>query len=415
LAGCFADIPQYVLSRLNLIAEKSYSKDSETESCQSSQSGMMCEPLTENHGADLLMSCAVGSPARTSVALEKERESKDQEVVCGNTWRESSVKFDLDTLSWKTHRCLWEEDLAPSSLILPKWGMMQSGELWERITSPLPTEETESGSWPTPRCQMTRYVKVREGGDRGNLEEIVANRMTYPMPTNHNSRKPKDRKNAFGNLTMQVMARWPTPTAHNAKECDAPSEASRNEPTLTSQARGGDQTQPKHLNPPWVEWLMGWPLFWTALDINVKPYYDSWHEAQQRTQASPEKIQSGIMRNVWWNIDPSTPSQGRQPYQQREIECDGSMPVMPCENTLPNRELGIWKCEAVGMQDLQGDIQTEADAEIEAMWQAGMPKGKRETISKVAVGVKNRNDRLKAIGNGQVSSVAKLAWSILKP
>jgi hypothetical protein len=58
---------------------------------------------------------------------------------------------------------------------------------------------------------------------------------------------------------------WPTPTAHNAKEQDSPSEATLNTPTLTHQARGGDATQPKHLNPVWVEWLMGWPLGWTDL------------------------------------------------------------------------------------------------------------------------------------------------------
>jgi hypothetical protein len=51
---------------------------------------------------------------------------------------------------------------------------------------------------------------------------------------------------------------FPTPTAHNAKECNSPSEKNRNTPTLATHAGG-------KLNPMWVEWLMGWPLAWTDL------------------------------------------------------------------------------------------------------------------------------------------------------
>lgn len=51
---------------------------------------------------------------------------------------------------------------------------------------------------------------------------------------------------------------FPTPTAHNAKECNSPSEHNRNTPTLATHAGG-------KLNPMWVEWLMGWPLGWTDL------------------------------------------------------------------------------------------------------------------------------------------------------
>jgi hypothetical protein len=55
-----------------------------------------------------------------------------------------------------------------------------------------------------------------------------------------------------------LLEKWPTPTAHNAKETNAPSESARNTPTLAAQVGGS-------LNPTWVEWLMGWPLGWTDL------------------------------------------------------------------------------------------------------------------------------------------------------
>ena len=53
-AECFSNIPAYVLSRLNLTADRSYCSASETDVSPSSQSGMMSEPLTENHGVDSL-------------------------------------------------------------------------------------------------------------------------------------------------------------------------------------------------------------------------------------------------------------------------------------------------------------------------------------------------------------------------
>jgi len=59
-------------------------------------------------------------------------------------------------------------------------------------------------------------------------------------------------------INQAVRDRFPTPTAHNSKECNSPSEQNRNTPTLATHAGG-------KLNPTWVEWLMGWPLAWTDL------------------------------------------------------------------------------------------------------------------------------------------------------
>ena len=69
-AASFLDIPQSVLSRLNLIAGKSCCKGSGTESCQSSQSGMMSPPSTELLGEGKLMSSAGGFLVKTSQSLE---------------------------------------------------------------------------------------------------------------------------------------------------------------------------------------------------------------------------------------------------------------------------------------------------------------------------------------------------------
>ena len=119
------------------------------------------------------------------------------------------------------------------------------------------------------------------------------------------------------------------------------------------------------------------------------------------------------MRNVWWEIDPSETSQGRKPDQQSGDECDDCLPTVPREDPLLDRELGAGEYQADDLQDLRRDVQAQTRQEVNALRQAGMPEGKRETIGRVAMGVKNRVDRLRCIGNGQVPAVAQLAWKIL--
>jgi hypothetical protein len=110
----------------------------------------------------------------------------------------------------------------------------------------------------------------------------------------------RDVRKAQGKVPM-----WTTPTAHMAKETNAPSEHNRNTPTLTAQVHvrsprtrglcGGsghkqmlikklgekDGTEVFNggkLNPTWVEWLMGWPLGWTDLKPLEMDKFQKWLE-----------------------------------------------------------------------------------------------------------------------------------------
>ena len=118
--------------------------------CQPSRSGMTCEPLTESLGVDVLTWFLGDSPARTLAAPEKGQESKAKEVGFGTKWQELSTRYDPNTHSWKTHLCLWEEDLPWYSVTLPKWGLMQDGVCWELTKSEHRTRENAAGLWPTP-------------------------------------------------------------------------------------------------------------------------------------------------------------------------------------------------------------------------------------------------------------------------
>ena len=122
-----------------------------TESCLLSRSGMMYKPLTDNLGEELLMSYLEDFRAKTSQVQEEEPALTESEAECGDTWQESLARYDPSSCSWKTAHCLFQEDLPESSVILPKWGMMQDGECWERTMSLPPTKDNEFGLWPTPQ------------------------------------------------------------------------------------------------------------------------------------------------------------------------------------------------------------------------------------------------------------------------
>ena len=211
-AECFSDIPQSVLSNLNLTAEKSYSKDNETESCQSSQSGMMSAPSTENLGEEKSMSSQGVFPVKTSQAREEERELMEKEVVYGNRWPESLAKYDPNTSSWRTHQCLLFEESTESLEIFSRWGMMRDGEL-------------------------------------------------YPLQI----AMPHMKENEFGSKDFY------TPTARDWKGMSGKGFRERHgEKKNLADFLGGVP------NPEFSEWLMGWPIGWTDLKPLEMGRFQSW-------------------------------------------------------------------------------------------------------------------------------------------
>jgi len=155
-AGCFSDIPQSVLSNLNLTAEKSYSKDNETASCPSSQSGMMSQPSTASLGAERSMSSAEDFLAKTFQQQEKELGSQENEADSGQKWPESLAKYDRNSRSWRTRQCLLFEDLGECLETFANWGMMRGGELLGLDISVDHICEKEYGYLPTPNAVMFR-------------------------------------------------------------------------------------------------------------------------------------------------------------------------------------------------------------------------------------------------------------------
>lgn len=124
-----------------------------------------------------------------------------------------------------------------------------------------------------------------------------------------------------------------TPTSHNAKECNAPAEATRNTPTLTNVATemqkhsvvptptASDNRDRGHLgssamdrraeigkqlplsacvsevsgslNPDWVEWLMNFPIGWSSLTEPVRPGWPSLEWWYQEPEGVP-RVAKGV-------------------------------------------------------------------------------------------------------------------------
>ena len=190
-AVTFSDIPQSVLSRLNLTAEKSYCNANETEYCQSSQSGMMSPHSTEPPGEGKLTWFAEDFPAKILVQQVKAQESKASVLECGWKWHESSVKYDPAASLWKTRQCSLLEGLDEFSGTWPKWGIMCDGESWELTMPAHLTREIESGLWPTPtRCDFKGVTCNSQFTQRAKqakklTEGIEVSGTFYPNPTTY--------------------------------------------------------------------------------------------------------------------------------------------------------------------------------------------------------------------------------------
>ena len=276
-------------------------RDKMTDFSKRSPSGLTCAVLTADRGADLLMWFREDSLAKTSPPPEKGLASKEAEADCGEKWHALSVKFDPDSCGWKTHHCLFQEDLDWSSLTLPAWGMMQDGDLWERTTQALPTAANGSGSgenWQTPLSTDATHggPNQRDSSGRPGLTACAiaggtSTRQMYHTPRATDTgrgenpetfvKRNGDRtESCSGSLAAQVCRMWPTPRAGNpgnrkpgtggkvlgeeAKKWATPrcfmhkdSQTDRGKSNLGEQVGG-------QLNPDWVEWLMGWPIGWTC-------------------------------------------------------------------------------------------------------------------------------------------------------
>lgn len=191
-AECYSDIPVSVLSRLSLSAEKSYCKDSATESCRNFPSGTTYGLSTGDRGAGKSTVSAGASRAKTFPSRERARGSTESEAGCGGSLRALSARYDRDTRCWRTPQCSLFGGSGECLETLPKSGIMQGGLLWERTTWARPTGASVSGFWrtPTPLASdgSTQQAAIKVRNLRNAKFGARIHSVPYWILKNHNMR-----------------------------------------------------------------------------------------------------------------------------------------------------------------------------------------------------------------------------------
>lgn len=280
----YSDTSQCAQSRLMSIASKSYRRGKQTVLFHGFPSLQMSQNLTDDRGAELLMSFAAGFRAKTSAQPEKAQALTVSEAECGRTWPASLAKYDPDTSSWRTAQYSLLGGLDEFSETWPKWGLMRSGECWERPTLAPLTSASGSGLWPTPVADDAANRANGKWNSRG--EPKLSAQVLYPTPcaNSHTGAGHGPNKTGAPNLQTVVAQRtYPTATAtahkgwspnHNRANTD-----DRLDYTVEREAFSpGQQIPPMRLNPDWVEWLMGWPIGHTVLKPLETAKFREWQQ-----------------------------------------------------------------------------------------------------------------------------------------
>jgi hypothetical protein len=209
----------------------------------------MLQHLTENLGKERLMLYPEGFRVRIFPLPGKEPGSPENGLAYGQKWPVLLAKYDQDSVSWKTHHYSLLGDLERFSETWPSWGMMQGGVSWELMTPERRTEESGYGYWPTPAKRDYKGSNSREhcevnGTGRKHMDQL-------PNAVVHG-----------GTSTRRTWLTPKTPTGGGQMERKTSGGGLRKLEDQISQEHGQNTGQ---LNPPWVEWLIGWPIGWTDL------------------------------------------------------------------------------------------------------------------------------------------------------
>ena len=270
-----SDGEQSVPSKLRSTREASSCNAKKTGSSTSSRSGMTLEHSTEDRGAERSMSSVEVSPVRTSARPEKDSAlSEEREAVCGESMPGSFARYDRATASWKTHQCSLFGGLESFSGTWPREGMMRHGRCYQLAIVAPRMNGRECGlsqKIPTPQSRdSNKGYANRVGRDFTNLCDWATK---FPTPTTKDyvspspNEKPRDRlvfaieKGITKSHKFATQQSRDFRTANGKQDRWSNPKRSRN---LNDQVHFLGNGNGGKLNPDWVEWLMGWPIGWTA-------------------------------------------------------------------------------------------------------------------------------------------------------
>jgi len=242
--------------------------------------GRILKPCQWSHFETELTSSLAVIRANPLVPQESDLEKKTPDTS-GLTSATSSGQLDLFDVSLKMSKDTLVSDSEKS---LATWKALVTklrGEYSQRVKLALLIRESESTSWPTPTVQDSdKATKKMRDNHQNNLTAVVFSQESFPTPTASEAEHCRLGGDSQMSHSLSAKARrgdlLPTPTTRDWKggykeeALTRKDGKSRRFDALPNAAIGGVGTDivSGHLNPDWVEWLMGVPTGWTELDFS---------------------------------------------------------------------------------------------------------------------------------------------------
>lgn len=251
-----------------------------------------------------LMSLQAVSPASLLVSQEKDS-GKQIHATCGQRPLKCFALLgqDMPSSRMSPDSCK-RPTLEQYSGKLPKAGMIADGACWELPTLEQIIGENGSGYWPTPQAagkpsgeNEETWLKRQADGKVSTPPLSLAVKMqNWPTPASRNYRgrhapgsksfEQRKRHPRGVNLVEELQRReeaerhWPTPMSRDFRTGDRPESRRARNVTRKHTPQLNDVVAPGgQLNPPWVEWLMGWPIGWTDLKpLETDKFLSAWLE-----------------------------------------------------------------------------------------------------------------------------------------
>jgi hypothetical protein len=402
----------------------------------------MSRHSTENHGEEKLTWFRADFPVRIFRQLAGVLVSKAKSLVCGEKWRGLSVKFDRDSSSWKTVRCLFNEDLDWSCLTLPSWGSYHDGELWELATLDSLTDGIASGFLQDiPSAELVFPTASTKGIDGGsNSRKAAKKRGAWATPS---ARDWKDspgmatvakdgKRKRTDQLARQVFAEkketFPTPMASEAGKSehtlglvlDGTSQMTLDRfcrlyptPTATLGSKGGLVTPAKSKeNGNLIEAVANVMFPTPRAGKTSNEEEASWQKRKDAGDVSTPPLALAVKMYP-------TPTAKKGGADAEDSKRDGGPDLQTAVRD--QGEVGqlnpAWVCWLMGWPQLAGwdwtdlapcpDVQNARDSVMMTILD------EPPDLPRVRTGIQRRTDRLRIIGNGQSPLAAYAAFTLL--
>jgi hypothetical protein len=267
-----------LFGQLPSVNETPSAKPSSKSTGLKSPSTTMSEP-SQQMDLEELTSSAADSHANRGVSPGSSEAQKMTETS-GQKWLGLLKTYGLDGSLAKMCVDLLTSQWASSAAYLTwKASATKPSHLLFQLAPSMPrTDETESGLWATP-LSSSRGGRSKASIERGGGVTLQQQVKLWPTPTTQDNIQVRGQGKATGKhgTTLGGAVRmWPTPKAIDYKGSGTSLKAIQREADKSNLWGTVMKAElPNHVggspNPPFVEWLMGYPVGWTDLKVSEMP------------------------------------------------------------------------------------------------------------------------------------------------